>query len=142
MKKKLLFICLFSFLFLGCTVAPMLIGPIVTGVTMWKDGEARRYYNEEPRAIYRATKISLKDLTLPIKKDEAKEKTHHIIAGDGDRFHIYIRQVKPHITEVRLRINIMGDKNYAELLYHQIDINTNTIDFDNQGNPTKNIQKK
>lgn len=136
--KKLLFF--FSFclpFFVGCTAAPLLISPIVTGVIMWKDGEARKYYNEEAAVIYRATKTSLKELDHPITKDEQKDGSYKITAGDKDRFHITIRQVKPRITEVVIRVNFLGDKPYAELVYRQIDSNTSTINFDDQGKPAK-----
>lgn len=141
MKKLLLFIFLCLSIFAGCTAA-LLISPIVTGVIMWKDGEAHKYYNEEANTLYRATKISLKELDHPILKDElTRDGSRYIVAGDGDKFKITIRKVKSHITDVKIRINFMGDKPYAELIYHQIDSNTNTIDFDDQGKPTKNKQR-
>lgn len=136
MKKLLIFLTL---LISGCTVAPFIASPIVTGVVMWYEGEAHKYYNEEARTLYRATKIALKDLDHPITKDEPnRDGGYYIVAGDKDRFKIVIRQVKPHITEVKVRINFMGDKPYAELLYRQIDLNTNSIEFDDEGKPTKN----
>lgn len=146
MKKLLLFayLCLpcLSF-FAGCAAAPMLISPIVTGVVMWNDGEAHKYYNEEAHTLYRATKTSLKELDHLILKDESlKGGGYYIVAGNDDKFKIVIRQVKPHITEVKIRINLMGDKPYAELVYGQIDLNTNTIDFDDQGKPTKRRQRR
>lgn len=143
MKKLLLFASLCLPFFAGCDAAPLLISPIVTGVIMWKDGEAHKYYNEEAHTLYRATKLSLKELDHPITKDQPyQEGGYYIVAGQGDKFHIVIRQVKPHITEVRCRVNFMGDKPYAELLYRQIDSNTNTIDFDDQGKPTKRKLRK
>lgn len=136
MKKLLIFLTL---LISGCAVAPFIASPIVTGVVMWYEGEAHKYYNEEARTLYRATKIALKDLDYPITKDEPnKDGGYYIVAGDKDRFKIVIRQVKHHITEVKVRINFMGDKPYAELLYRQIDLNTNSIEFDDEGKPTKN----
>lgn len=143
MKKLLLFASLCLPFFTGCAAAPMIISPIVTGVVMWKDGEARKYYNEEAHTVYRATKTSLKELDhLIINEEPYKEGGYYIVAGDSDKFKITIRQVKPHITEVKVRINFMGDKPYAELLYSQIDSNTNTIDFDDQGKPTKRKQRR
>lgn len=136
MKKTLIFLTLLNF---SCTVVPFIASPIVTGVTMWYEGEAHKYYNEEARTLYRATKIALKELDHPIIKDEPiKNGGYYFVAGEKDRFRIVIRQVKPHITEVKVRINIMGDKPYAELLYRQIDLNTSSIEFDNEGKPTKN----
>jgi hypothetical protein len=143
MKKIVIFCCFCLPFFTGCGAAPLLVSPIITGVIMWKDGEARKYYNEETHVMYRAVKISLKELDYPIIKDESyKSEGNYILAGDNDKFKIIIRQVKPHITEVKVRTNFMGDKIYAELLYKQIDSNTNTIEFDSQGKPTKNKEKK
>lgn len=138
--KKLLII--FTFLFFGCTTAPFIASPIVTGVVMWYEGEAHKYYNEEVRTMYRATKIALKELNHPITKDESYKDGFYIVTGDKDQFKIVLRQVKPHITEVKVRVNFLGDKPYAELLYSQIDLNTNSIEFDNQGVPTKNKHRR
>lgn len=137
MKNFLCFLIIIGFIFTGCTAATI-ISPIVTGVVMWKDGEAHKYYNEEAHTVYRATKTSLKDLDHLIIKDESsKDGNYYILAGENDKFKITIRQVKPHITDVKIRVNLMGDKPYAELVYSQIDLNTNTIDFDEQGKPTR-----
>jgi len=122
----------------SCAIIPEIVSPIVTGIVTWENGVAHKYYNEEAHTMYRATKISLKDLGYSIIDDKShKSNGYYILAGDSDKFKITIRQVKPHITEVKIRINFMGDKPYAQLLYHEIDSNTNTIDFDDQGQPTK-----
>ena len=139
--KKNIFFTLFLF-FSGCAVVPFVVSPIVTGVLMWHNGEAHKYYNEELNTMYRATKTALHDLNHSITKDESTKEGRYLIVGDKDRFKIVIRQVKPHITEVKMRINFMGDKPYAELVYSQIDLNINCIEFDNQGKPTKNKQKQ
>lgn len=144
--KKLLhfvcFICFFGIFLSGCSTVPI-IGPIITGIVMWKDGEASKYYNEEAHTLYRSVKISLEELNYQIFSDEnLKDGGNYIVAGDNDKFKIFIRQVKPHITEVKIRVNFLGDKPYADLLYEQIDLNTSTIDFDNQGKPTKRRNKK
>ena len=72
MKKIVLFFCFFIF---GCAVTPFVQGPIITGIIMWKQGEARKYYNEELLTIYHATKNSLKELNHKITKENA---THHL----------------------------------------------------------------
>jgi len=138
MKKLLIFSTLLISLS-GCSVVPFIANPIVTGVVMWYEGEAHKYYDEEALTIYRVTKNVLKKLNHPITKDQSNQNGgFYLIAGDKDRFKIVIRRVKPHITEVKVRVNFMGDKPYAELLYRQIDLNTNSIEFDNKGLPTKN----
>lgn len=141
MKKIAAFILILSFIVSGCAVAPFVVSPIVTGVIMWKQGEAHKYYNEEVKTLYRATKSALKDLGHPIKSDEATSDGHYIVAGEKDKFKITIREAKPHIGEVSVRINFMGDKPYAELLYAQIDANTSTINYDDEGKPTRQLRR-
>lgn len=102
---------------------------------MWKEGEAQKYYNEQPKTIYRATKMALKDLNLTLNSDKVYQNGHLLMAGDQDKFKIFVREVKPNITEVKIRVNFMGDKPYAELLYKSIDVNSNTIEFNVEGKP-------
>lgn len=134
-----MFMLCFPLGFTGCEVAPF-VSPIVTGVVIWYEGEAHKYYYEEPSTLYRSTKLALKELEHPITTDEVRNGNYYIVAGDDDKFKITIRKVKPHISEVKIRINFMGNKPYAELLYTHIDNNLNTIDFDDQGRPTKIIK--
>lgn len=145
MKKPLILLILFLFCptFLGCAAAPFIISPIVTGVIVWKEGEARKYYNEGLDSICRSTKSSLKEFDLAILEDKTLENgDYYIVAGDKNRFKITIREVKPKITEVKIRVGFMGDKPYAELLYDQIDLNSNSIEFDEQGKPVKRKARK
>jgi hypothetical protein len=137
MKKVVIILCFLATFSVGCAVAPFIYSPIVTGVIMWKEGEGHKYYNEELKTMYRATKNSLKEMNYKITKDEVTKNGYYLLAGEEDKLKIHVELVKPHITEVRIRINIMGDKPYAELLYSQIDANTNTINYDDEGQPTK-----
>lgn len=143
MKKLLILMCLFNIFLSGCAAAPFVLTPVVTGVVMWSEGEAHKYYNEELGTIYRSAKKSLRELDLQITEEKTTENGgYYLVAGDKDRFKVTIRQVKPHICEVSIRINFMGDKPYAELVYTQIDLNTNTIEFDEEGKPAKNKFRK
>jgi hypothetical protein len=104
---------------------------------MWKEGEAKKYYKEEYKTIHRAVKISLRDLNYEIKSEEDRKDGCYIVAGTEDKLKIKIVKVKDEITEVKIRINFMGDKPYAELLYAEIDANTSVIEYDQDGKPTK-----
>ena len=138
MKKPNVFLYLFLFFFLGCAEAPLFISPLATGITTWANGEGHKYYNEEAHSLYRSVKNSLYEMSFPIKKDEPYKKDgYYLIAGDKDKFKITIRKVKSNITEVKIRINFLGDKPYADLIYQKIDSNLNVIDFDDKGLPTK-----
>ena len=87
MKKLVLFL---SFFVCGCSVAPFLVGPIITGVVMWKQGEAKKYYNEDLIIIYRATKNSLKELDHQIHSDEKTKDGYFLTAGEKNKFKIPI----------------------------------------------------
>lgn len=139
MKNNLFFVLFFSAFLTGCAAAPFLIAPIVTGVIMWQEGEAVKYYHEKPQVLYRATKVSMKDLELNITQDKPENGTFYINAGQAeeDKFKITIAQVRPNVSVVKIRVNFMGDKPFAELIYNQIDLNMNAIEFDDQGKPTK-----
>ena len=134
MKKVFIFLCLMT---TGCAVVPFVQGPIITGVIMWKQGEAHKYYHESLRTMRRATRNALRELDHKIVSDEAVKGGYRIVAGDKGKFKIFIREAKPHISDVSVRVNIMGDKPYAELLYAQIDANTNVVNYDDKGMPTK-----
>ena len=60
-----------------------------------------------------------------------------MIAGENDRFKISIKHVEPEISLLKIRVNFMGDKPYAELFYKKVDDNLNGIEFDPQGRPTR-----
>lgn len=139
MKKLLLFLSLFFAS--GCTVAPF-VSPIVTGIVMWSGGEANKYYDADSVRTYRSTKMALRELGIPITKDEPRKDGYRIVAGDSNRFNITIKKVNPHITLVSIRVNFMGDKPFAELVYKTIDAHMDVIEF-NSGRPinVKNLVK-
>lgn len=119
----------------GCGDASVLIGPAVSGVTRWYEGEAHRYYDNDVENVYRASKHALNELNLQISKDEIKRNRHHIIAGEKNRFSIKIYEAEKGHTRMNIRINFWGDKDYAELIYKKTQEQLETLYFD-QGKPT------
>ena len=104
----------------GCNlIAP--IGPIIQLGIMWIEGEAHKYYNTDQETIHRATLAALKELDLVINKEEEKDGTIYINAGDADRFKIKIYAVREKTTKLSIRVNIMGDQPYAEMVYRHVD---------------------
>jgi len=128
----------FFVIFFGCGPATMLIGPTVTGVIYWVNGDAHKYYEEDPSVIYRSTKHVLADLNLSISKDEAKNNSYYIVAGEKNTFSIVIEKTDKNMTKLNIRINYLGDKDMAELIYKKIDAQLDTIIFDPSGVPTRN----
>jgi hypothetical protein len=123
---------IFSIIFLsnGCNFVPSLASPIVTGVVAWKSGQAHKYYEFNYHIMRDVVVRSLQELNIEIiNEDFFQEKCYKITAGKDDKFKIKISEVKHGICRVSIRINFMGDKEYAELLYKQIDKQTNIIIF-------------
>jgi len=137
--KYLLILSLFT-LISGCGPGIMLIGPAVTGVIYWVNGDAHKYYEENLEVVYRSTKHALNELNLSITKDEPKDNSYYILAGGENRFSIHITKAEKNLTKLSIRINILGDKDMAELIYKKVDNQLDTIIFNPQGNPTELIK--
>lgn len=97
------------------------IAPIIQIGIMWYEGEAHKYYATKQETIHEATKAVLAKFTLPIVEEKVDGNTIYIQAGDDDRFKIKITSVRENVTKLSIRINIMGDKPYTEMLYRHID---------------------
>lgn len=135
--KKISIFLIFLVFILGCGGAELLIGPITTGVIYWVNGEAHQYYEYPSEVVYRTTKHTLQELNIPISKDNVNSDSYQIIAGESNRFKIKITQPEKNISKLSIRINTLGDKDLAELIYKKIDKNIEIIEFDPEGNPTK-----
>ena len=131
-----LFLAFFMLFVVGCAEIGLIVGPIITGVTFWINGEAHRYYEQQPDIVYRASKHALTDLGIPITKDQQKNNTYYIVAGQNNRFSIRIEKAEQKLTKFSNRINFVGDKDFAELIYKKTDEHLNIIYFDESGRPT------
>jgi len=138
--KKLVFFLFLSYFFFGCISVPSIINPIIPGIIMWKDNEGCKFYNEESLVMYRATKRTLQELDYKIITDKNNKDNYYIVVENHDKIKIHINKIKSQVTEIKIRINFMGNKKYAELIYNKIDSNINTINFNDQGIPTKFIE--
>lgn len=119
MLKWIIAICL-AVVVAGCNfVAP--IGPIIQLGVMWVEGEAHKYYNTDQETIHQATLAALQELDLVVNKEEEKDDMIYINAGDKDRFKIKIYAVREKTTKLSVRVDLMGDKPYAEMLYRHVD---------------------
>lgn len=143
MKKVAIFLFFLTIFQIGCFLAPLAevaIAPLTTGIIAWKNADAYKYYNQETDVLYRSLKLSLNKLGHPILKDsKLSDGSYYILAGQKGTFKIHIKHVQDNISEVLIRIDFLGNKPYAELIYKTIDENLNVIDFDEKGQPTKFI---
>lgn len=112
----------------GCAYF-MAIGPIVQLGIMWIEGEAHKYYNTDLPTMVGAVKAALKELELPITHEEKKGNTVYMKAGNKDRFGIKLHMVRPKTTKLSIRVNIMGDKPYTEMIYRHVDKQTGVEQF-------------
>ncbi len=129
MKKILAIICIFSIS--GCSLGPQIfVAPIISGIIMWQEGEAHKYYNYNTTVLYSSVKRAANKLGLEITKDEEKSPgEHYLIVGAQDKFKIKIDKKEETISKISIRINFMGDKDYAELFYAEIDKQIKEIEF-------------
>jgi hypothetical protein len=143
MKKFMLYILFPLFLLNFCGCDPIVTPIINIGIqaaVMWKEGEAQKYYDFESATVYRAAKHASENLQLPILKDEPQEgNSYYLSLGQNDRFSVHISKIERNITLVKVRVNFMGDKPYAELFYKNIDNELSTIEFDREGRPKRKL---
>jgi hypothetical protein len=139
MKNTLILAFCLTF-FVGCG-AEILIAPIVSGIVMWSEGEATKYYDTDSKTLYHASKRVCKELEYTITRDDdPKNGQYYLIAGENNRFKITITEAQNDISSVKIRIDFMGDKPYAELFYKHLDEEISVINFDPEGNPTNTLE--
>ena len=120
LKKIIAMMLCLTFFVSGCgTINP--IGPIFSIGVAWMDGEASKYYNSNYCDVAEALREALKELDLPITKNYQKGDIIYFRVDAGDRFKIKVERVRENITNLKIRVNIMGDKPYAELIFKKID---------------------
>jgi hypothetical protein len=132
--KKLVLSMIFLIFFAGC--GPELLAPAINFFLVWKNGEAHKCYRHNADTVYFAAKRSLRELDIPLVEDEQDEEPgYYFIAGENDRFKISVDVIEPRISRLSVRINFLGDKEYAELFYRKVDKELSTIEYDENGRP-------
>lgn len=138
-NRFLAFFSVFAILISGCALdLGLIVSPITTGIVYWVNGEAHKYYKNDVETIYRATHRVLASLEQKISHENRDAgKKYKIIAGNRNRFAIRIDKIDKDICRMNIRINFMGDKDFAELIYKEIDKQIDVIDFNDEGKVTK-----
>lgn len=116
----------------GCSFL-FLASPIITGIVMWKQGEAKKYYEEDYQIVLRAVKKTVTKYKLSITRQHNYKNEYIVVAGNGDRFKITVKKESSLHTLVCIRINFFGDKQLAELIYKTIDDFINVVEYDSLG---------
>lgn len=127
MRKTIIALFLgMTILFSGCAAfSPLLlISPAVEGYIMWKDGEGVRYYNREGYEVYQALKIVLHNLSQKVTQDDIKAQGNFYLVSKSSKhsFKINVVGADTGVTALKIRIDFMGDKPYAELIYKNLDV--------------------
>ena len=97
-------------------------------VALWKNGEGTKYYDYEQKTVYNSAKHVFQQLNLPITQDNGKE----LKAGTKDRFTVRVTKCQGNITRVSIRVNFMGDKEYAKLIFKCMDEQLPVVKFDSK----------
>ncbi len=106
----------------GCGVAPFIIGPAIQGYIYWKDGEARKYYKQDINVVHNNLKSVLISMGHTIDQDTASNGGWQMVShSTNHKFKIRVLNTDPNVCCVKIRIDFMGDKPYAELVYRLLD---------------------
>lgn len=104
----------------GCAyLAP--IGPIIDIGIFWMNREAHKYYATPAEDMYPAVRQALNELEMVVDENYMDDDTRVIVINENDRFRIKLIPARHNITEIVILVNTLGDKPYAELIYHHID---------------------
>lgn len=127
--KKIFFALAICFSVLGCSPTDI-IGPAIQAYIMWKNGEGHMYFKTDRETAFEALKRTLVELNYDI-ADISTDRNgdYQLIATNRSRFKIKVTQVTNEITSVSIRVNFMGDKDYANLIYDSLSKQMNVIDF-------------
>jgi hypothetical protein len=137
-KRFLTFFSIFAILISGCALdLGMIVSPITSGVVYWVNGEAHKYYKSDIDTIYRSLNRVMLELDQKIYHLEIKPgKKYKIIAASKNRFSIRLDKIDENICRMNIRINYLGDKDFAELIYKEIDKQIDVLEFKNNGKIT------
>ena len=125
------FFLLFIFTtFLGCEAIAPLVSIGVQAYVTWKDGEATAYYATDANSAYESVKRTIVGMGYKITTDTPDSKgSYSIVAGSKDKFKIHIVKIEPYVTAIKIRVDFMGDKPYAELIYKKLEGQLDVIDY-------------
>jgi hypothetical protein len=125
-RRTFLCFSLFSLLLAGCgsPFGPILSPIFAIGIA-WANGEAHKYYHADQQTVWHGVKNAANDLGFDVVDERSKGNTIHCNVTDrstsANRFKIRVIIVQPNVTKLSIRVNTMGDKEYAELIYRKVD---------------------
>jgi len=136
---KTIFLIFIAISFNGCialTPLKAVAGPLIDAYVIWRDGEAHKFYYYDSKVVYRAARRASIKMDMEIEKTlPPNKKDYKFVAGGNNKFKIHIEHYDLNITRLNVRINFLGDKQFAELFYSLVDKELNRIDYLPTGRP-------
>lgn len=117
-KRK--FLAILMAVCVGCgPLNPLMAIPLgINAYIFWKNGEARKYYTGDAKHIYQQIKEITKSFGHAVVKDNGTNL--HTKSANHD-FKWTVEQWDPNVVAVKCRIDFIGDREYVELMYRQLD---------------------
>ena len=113
---KIYKVFLFFMLFLsGCQFIGI-VSPIVTGIIIWKEGRAHKYYELEVDVLFKAVKNTCFDLEFKIISEYKTKNGYYVGAKGRDNFSFHIEKTRNNITDLSLHINLVNYDGYKTSL--------------------------
>jgi len=128
MIKKMLFmvtLMVCPFLISGCAIAPLIsfAGAAYQGYTIWKGGEATKYFNHDLEATYQAVKQSAEQMKLETSPLPPLGIGYALETKSENLLQINVLPVEKNVTKVTIRISLLGDKHITEYFYKTVEDN-------------------
>ena len=127
LKKIICCACLFFAINIswGCSVLPFVpvVGTVFDGYVGWKGHQAVKYYAEDVVTMRRAVLQSSQQLHLKIVRKSGAVNRHSLELKCKEPLQIEISQFEKKVTKVMIKVNMGGDKQFAEFFYNRIDAN-------------------
>ena len=127
LKKMIWCACLFFAvnIFWGCSVLPFvpIVGTVYDGYVGWKGHQAVKYYAEDIATMRKAVLQSSRQLNLKTVYKSSDEKGYSLELRCREPLQIEILPFEKKVTKVMIRINLLGDKQFADFYYQMIDAN-------------------
>ena len=134
--KKIVLPLLFVAILSGCSFVGLL-SPIVTGVVIWKEGRAHKYYDLDMDVVHRSVRNTIRDMNMTLAYDAKVRGGWDICGRSGDSFYFSVRSARSGMCDLSLRVNTFGNKSLSEAVIKKVDDNVSVVNFDDLGRPVK-----
>ncbi len=110
-----------SFSASGCL--PLVVGAAAgAGSVIWAKGTIQQDFNRPLNSVYKATKVALKKLDVPIIVDKKDNLTAHLESqfADGKKIKIDIEYVSTYTSKISIRVGTLGDENKSREILEMV----------------------